>query len=91
MLKLLIAVRADCGSNEVKGIGNDVSIELILFLGVNQRWLDILILDLQPNLHGVDELHEPWVLVQGLVVHQTVHLGDPLDQQLDPGQAVVPP
>ena len=53
VLELFIAMRTHSGSDQVKWIGDDVSIELILLLAINQRRLDILILDLQPDLHGV--------------------------------------
>ena len=54
VLELLIAVRTHSVSDQIKGVGDDVSVELVLLLGVNQRGLDvILVLDLQPHLHGV--------------------------------------
>ena len=62
VLELFIAHFADCGSDDIKRIGDNITIELILFLGINQRMrLDIhsnFLFDHQPLFHGRHKLFQ---------------------------------
>lgn len=94
--ELLVANIAHCGLDQLEGIDNGVPVVFILLLGVDQQGrLHIrpqprLLLHLEPLLHAGHELLEPGVLGQRPLVHEAVHLCEPLDEGAHPGQAVVP-
>lgn len=91
VLELVVTKRTNCSFDDVKRIRDDVPVELVLSLGVNQRFVIRPRQAGQPGLHLVGELLQPGVEVERLLVDQTVDLTEPLDQALDPGDAVVPP
>ena len=91
VLELFITKRTNCSFDDIKRIRDDVPVELILSLGVNQRFVIRGSKASQPGLHLVDELLQPGLQVERLVVDQTVDLTKPAHQGGNPGHAVVPP
>ena len=91
MLELFITKRTHRSFDDIEGISDDVTVELVLSLGINDRFVIRGSQASQSGLHLVDELLQPGVKVERLVVNQTVDLTDPLHQGVDPGHAVVPP
>ena len=91
VLELVVTERTRSGSDHVKRIGYNVTVELILPLGVDERFDVVGRLAVEPRLHLIDELLQSGVEVERLAVHQTVHLADPAEQSVDPSYAVVPP
>ena len=91
VLELVVTKGTHGGFNYVKWICYDITVELILPFGIDERFVVKSRQTDESCLHLVDELLKPRMEVERLVVHHAVDLTDPLDQSGDPGNAVVPP